>query len=88
MSKFKVGDYVIVNKDGCFAHECAEYHAVVTEELGENRYCLCTIDEDIRDCDQHFGIDRYFRCLARYMVIDETYTVCEDDDIDISTLLL
>ena len=88
MSKFKVGDYVIVNKDGCFTYECAEYHAVVTEDLGENLYFLRTLDEYIRECDQKHGIARDFRCLERYMVIDEMYINCEEVDVDISTLLL
>ena len=87
MSKFKVGDYVIVNKDGCFTYECAEYHAVVTEELGENRYCLRTIDEDIRDIDHKFGISRDFKCVERYMDIDEKYTERDEFEVDISTLL-
>ena len=88
MSKFKVGDYVIVNKDGCFTYECAEYHAVVTEVLGKNRYFLRTLDEYIRESDQKYGVARDFKCMGQYMVIDEAYMNGEDVDIDISTLLL
>lgn len=87
MAEFKVGDYVIVNKEGCFAPDCLEYHAVVTEELRKNCYMLHTLDEYIRDGDHKFGVERDFKCLGRYMVIDEKYTDSDDFDIDISTLL-
>ena len=87
MSKFKVGDYVIVNKDGCLAPACLEYHAVVTEELRKNSYMLHTLDEYIRDRDHKFGVYRDFKCLGRYMDIDEKYTNGANFEVDISTLL-
>ena len=72
MSKFKVGDYVIVNKGRSFAPACLEYHAVVTEELRKNCYMLHILDEYIRDIDHKFGISRDFKCVERYMDIDES----------------
>lgn len=88
MGKFEVGDYVIVNKGRSFEPACLEYHAVVTEELRKNCYMLHILDEYIRDIDHKFGISRDFKCVGRYMVIDEKYTNNEDFEVDISTLLL
>ena len=85
MPKFKVGDYVIVNKDRHLIPDCLEYHAVVTEVLVKNSYMLLTLNEDIREGDRKYGVARDFKCLGKYMVLDEVYRDCED--IDISTLL-
>ena len=87
MGKFAVGDHVIVNKGHCFAPDCLEYHAVVTEEVRKKCYMLHILDEYIRDYDNTYGIYRDFKCAERYMEIDEQYVTGEDFDIDISTLL-
>ena len=88
MSKFKVGDYVIVNKGRSFAPACLEYHAVVTETLRKNCYMLHILDDYIRDSDKEFGIYRDCKCAEQYMNIDEKYTARDEFEANISTFLL
>ena len=48
---------------------------------------LHILDEYIRDIDHKFGIYRDFKCVERYMDINEKYTERDEFEVDISTLL-
>lgn len=88
MNKFQIGDYVIVNKKGCFSKSCAEYHAVVIGDYDGSCYRLQIIDDEVRPEDCHYGIASEFRCSERYMAPDFDMTFSEVDNlINISSLI-